>query len=264
MPDSLLSLNDVSLQFGTKSILEHVSLSIKRGEITTLIGPNGAGKSSLVRVALGLQKPTKGKVVRQTGLRLGYMPQKLVIDDSLPLTVLRFLQLAYRSSKADALSILAMVEGQHLAGQAIQKLSGGEFQRVLLARAILRKPQLLILDEPVQGVDMSGQRELYRLIKQVRDELHCGVLMVSHDLHLVMKQTDHVVCLNRNICCAGLPENISSHPAYLQLFGQAEESELAIYTHHHDHQHGLSGDSCLSDENSTCSDENHQHQGDPK
>ena len=261
MPEPLLSLNNVSLHFDEKSILEHVSLAIRKGEITTLIGPNGAGKSSLVRVALGLQKPSQGRVSRQSGLRLGYMPQKLVIDDSLPLTVMRFLQLAYRSDKKDALKTLALVEGQHLARQAIQKLSGGEFQRVLLARAILRKPQLLVLDEPVQGVDMSGQRELYRLIKQVRDELHCGVLMVSHDLHLVMKQSDHVVCLNRHICCAGLPENISNHPAYLQLFGQPEENELAIYTHHHDHQHGLSGDSCLSD-NGSCSDENHQHEGD--
>ncbi|MBL4609030.1 MAG: zinc ABC transporter ATP-binding protein ZnuC [Pseudomonadales bacterium] len=256
MPDSLLRLNDMSLHFGEKSVLEHVSLSLKRGEITTLIGPNGAGKSSLVRIALGLLKPSSGEVIRQTGLRLGYMPQKLVIDDSLPLTVLRFLQLAHRSNKSTALNILSMVEGQHLAKQAVQKLSGGEFQRVLLARAILRKPDLLVLDEPVQGVDMSGQRELYRLITRVRDEFNCGVLMVSHDLHLVMKQTDHVICLNRHVCCAGLPENISNHPAYLQLFGQPEESELAIYTHHHDHQHGLSGDAC--------SDDSHEHDGEEK
>jgi zinc transport system ATP-binding protein len=196
-------------------------------------------------------------VVRQHALRFGYMPQKLVIDDSLPLTVLRFLQLAHRSKKAEALNTLAMVEGEHLASQAVQKLSGGEFQRVLLARAILRKPDLLVLDEPVQGVDMSGQRDLYRLITQVRDEFHCGVLMVSHDLHLVMKQTDHVICLNRHVCCAGLPENISNHPAYLQLFGQPEESELAVYTHHHDHQHDLSGEACSPANN-------HSHGGEEK
>ncbi len=257
MPDSLLRLEDVSLNFGDKPILEHVSLSLERGEITTLIGPNGAGKSSLVRIALGLLKPSQGLLVRQNALRFGYMPQKLLIDDSLPLTVLRFLQLAHRSNKSEALRTLAMVEGEHLAGQAVQKLSGGEFQRVLLARAILRKPDLLVLDEPVQGVDMSGQRELYRLITQVRNEFHCGVLMVSHDLHLVMKQTDHVICLNRHVCCAGLPESISTHPAYLQLFGQPEESELAVYTHHHDHQHGLSGEPCSS-ENS------HSHAGEKK
>lgn len=248
MPDSLLRLEDVSLNFGTKPILEHVSLSLEKGEITTLIGPNGAGKSSLVRIALGLLKPSQGLRVHQNNLRFGYMPQKLVIDDSLPLTVLRFLQLAHRSNKNEALRTLAMVEGEHLARQAVQKLSGGEFQRVLLARAILRKPDLLVLDEPVQGVDMSGQRELYRLITQVRDEFDCGVLMISHDLHLVMKQTDHVICLNRHVCCAGLPESISTHPAYLQLFGQPEESELAVYTHHHDHQHSLSGEPCLSEE----------------
>lgn len=257
MPDSLLRLEDVSLNYGAKPILEHVSLSLERGEITTLIGPNGAGKSSLVRIALGLLKPSQGLLVREKALRFGYMPQKLVIDGSLPLTVLRFLQLAHRSNKTEALRTLAMVEGEHLAGQAVQKLSGGEFQRVLLARAILRKPDLLVLDEPVQGVDMSGQRELYRLITQVRDEFHCGVLMVSHDLHLVMKQTDHVICLNRHVCCAGLPESISTHPAYLQLFGQPEESELAVYTHHHDHQHGLSGESCSSEES-------HSHAGEEK
>ena len=245
MSDCLLSLHDISLSLGEKQILSQVNLSIHEGEIITLIGPNGAGKSTLVRVALNLLKASSGEVRRRPGLRLGYMPQKLTIDNSLPLTVLRFLQLAYaHTNKEEALAALTRFECEHLAHQAIQKLSGGEFQRVLLARTVLRQPQLLVLDEPVQGVDMNGQRELYRLIRQVRDETHCAVLMVSHDLHLVMKSTDHVICLNTHVCCAGHPDNISHHPAYLKLFGQPDESELAIYTHHHDHHHDLSGEAC--------------------
>ena len=242
MPETLLTLEKASLQLGQKQILEKIDLSLKQGEITTLIGPNGAGKSSLARIVLGLIKPSSGKIIRQAKLRLGYMPQKLNIDPSFPLTVLRFLLLAQHTSKTQALATLARVDGQHLAGQAIQVLSGGEFQRVLLARAILRKPELLVLDEPVQGVDMNGQRELYQLITRVRDEYNCAVLMISHDLHLVMKNTDQVVCLNKHVCCAGHPEKVSQHPAYLQLFGEPIDDELAIYTHHHDHQHDLSGE----------------------
>lgn len=245
MKSCLLSLRNIDLDLGGKTILSQINLDIHAGEITTLIGPNGAGKSSLVRVALGLLKANKGEVKRQAGLRLGYMPQKLVIENNLPLTVLRFMQLAYtRTSKEEALSALRRFECHHLAERAIQKLSGGEFQRVLLARTVLQQPQLLVLDEPVQGVDINGQRELYRLIRQVRDETQCAVLMVSHDLHLVMKSTDHVVCLNTHVCCAGHPDNISQHPAYLKLFAPAADNELALYTHHHDHHHDLSGETC--------------------
>ena len=242
MPETLLALEKVSLQLGQKQILEQVDLSLKQGEITTLIGPNGAGKSSLARIVLGLVKPSSGKINRRAKLRLGYMPQKLNIDPSFPLTVLRFLLLAQHTSKAQALATLKQVDGQHLAKQPIQVLSGGEFQRVLLARAILRKPELLVLDEPVQGVDMNGQRALYPLITRVRDEFNCAVLMISHDLHLVMKNTDQVVCLNKHVCCAGHPDNVTQHPAYLKLFGEPVDDELAIYTHHHDHQHDLSGE----------------------
>lgn len=252
MKNPLLSLHNIDLTLSGKTILSQINLDLHAGEITTLIGPNGAGKSSLVRIALGLIKASKGKITRQSGLRLGYMPQKLVIENNLPLSVLRFMQLAYaRTSKDEALAALQRFECSHLAEHPIQKLSGGEFQRVLLARTILREPQLLVLDEPAQGVDINGQRELYRLIKQVRDETQCAVLMVSHDLHLVMKSTDHVICLNTHICCAGHPDNISQHPAYLNLFGSSIEDELAVYTHHHDHHHDLSGEA-----HSHCMDHN--------
>lgn len=232
--------------FNTKqrNILSKVNLKVRPGEVVTLIGPNGAGKTSLVKILLGLQKPSDGRVNRPSNLVIGYMPQKLHLDNSLPLSVSRFLQLGQSRSldRSTVLATLERVRASKLIDQPLANLSGGETQRVLLARALLRKPQLLVLDEPAQGVDVSGQTELYRLIDQIRQELNCGVLMVSHDLHLVMANTDTVVCLNQHVCCHGHPESVSEHPEYLALFGEQDSSDLAIYTHHHDHDHNLHGD----------------------
>jgi zinc transport system ATP-binding protein len=228
----LIRAEGVSLKAGKRELLHNVSLSIHAGEIVTLIGPNGAGKTSLVRVLLGLRANTGGKVIRQPKLRIGYMPQKLVVNSLLPLTVRHFLALT-ESRRGDLEYALQRCGVEHLLEHSLHDLSGGELQRVLLARALLRKPQLLALDEPVQGVDINGQDQLYRLIGDLRDELGCGVLMVSHDLHLVMAATDYVVCLNQRICCNGRPESVSAHPAYLALFGNRAEN-LAAYTHRHD------------------------------
>jgi zinc transport system ATP-binding protein len=219
----------------------HVSV----GEIVTIIGPNGAGKSSLLKILLGLEKHDSGALQTNASLRVGYMPQQLQLSPHLPLTVSRFLALA-KASKNEIGIAAETVAISSLLNQPMQNLSGGEQQRVLLARAILRKPNLLVLDEPVQGVDIAGQAALYRLIGQLRDQLNCGVLMVSHDLHLVMAATDTVVCLNQHICCKGHPDIVSAHPAYLELFGQPLDSALALYTHHHDHTHEH-GDSCSHD-----------------
>ncbi|HBX56779.1 zinc ABC transporter ATP-binding protein ZnuC [Pseudomonas sp. UBA2684] len=240
MSAALIRLDGIGVRFGGQAVLQDVQLSVKPGEIVTLIGPNGAGKTTLVRAVLGLLKPDSGSVWRKPKLRVGYMPQKLHVDATLPLSVLRFLRLVPGVTRSAVQVALAEVGAEQVIDSPLQSISGGELQRVLLARALLREPQLLVLDEPVQGVDVSGQAELYRLITQLRDRHGCGVLMVSHDLHLVMSTTDQVVCLNRHVCCSGHPEQVSFDPAFVELFGQDAKS-LAIYTHHHDHEHDLHG-----------------------
>ena len=243
MSDALIRLKDVSVTRAGQSVLDHVQLSVSAGEIVTLIGPNGAGKTTLVRAVLGLLKPDAGDVWRKPRLRVGYMPQKLQVDATLPLSVLRFLRLVPGVDRQTAFAALGEVGAEKVIDSPLQGISGGEMQRVLLARALLRQPELLVLDEPVQGVDVAGQAELYALITQLRNRHQCGVLMVSHDLHLVMSTTDQVVCLNRHVCCSGHPEQVSNDPAFVELFGQNAPS-LAIYHHHHDHAHGLHGEVC--------------------
>ncbi len=241
MSEPLLDLRGVSLRLHGNTVLDSVNLRVSAGEIVTLIGPNGAGKTSLVRVVLGLIRADGGSVTRRPRLRVGYMPQKLHIDATLPLTVFRFLMLSPRARRDAVLEALDEVGASHLLNNPLQQVSGGELQRILLARALLRRPHLLVLDEPVQGVDVNGQIELYQLITRLRDRYGCGVLMVSHDLHLVMSTTNTVVCLNRHVCCSGHPEHVSLDPAFVALFGE-QASALAVYNHHHDHAHDLHGE----------------------
>jgi len=239
----LVEAKGVEVAFGGHTVLSGGDVSVRKGEIVTLIGPNGAGKTTLVRVMLGLIKPSVGTVTRKKGLSIGYMPQRLSIDPALPITVKRFLALgAPRSLQThDFETVLDEVGASHVMAQPMQGISGGEMQRVLLARAMLRKPDLLVLDEPVQGVDLTGQAELYRLVQNIREQHRVGVLMVSHDLHVVMAQTDHVICLNRHVCCAGHPHAVSRHPEFVALFGDEVAETLAVYAHHHDHEHALDG-----------------------
>jgi len=234
-PPPLLELSGVGVAFGRRVALSDVSLAVAPGEIVTVIGPNGAGKTTLLRVALGLQTPQSGRVERRPGLRVGYLPQRLAIDETLPLSVRRFLSLV-PGGRRRLEPALALVGAPHVLDLPVQTLSGGEMQRVLLARALLREPELLVLDEPVQGVDIGGQAELFALIRRIRDQQRCGVLLVSHDLHLVMAATDRVVCLNHHVCCSGHPETVSRDPAYRALFGAAIDG-FALYAHHHDHRH---------------------------
>ncbi len=243
MPDAdvLVAAQGLGFHRGGQRLLEGVDLAVGPGEIVTLIGPNGAGKTTLVRLLLGLERPDGGRVTRRPGLRVGYLPQRLQVDPVLPLDVSRLLTLTRRADRAAQRAALAEVGVAHLLHSPVQRLSGGELQRVLLARALLADPELLVLDEPTTGIDFNGQAELYRLIARLRDRRGCAVLMVSHDLHLVMAATDRVVCLNRHVCCQGEPESVRIHPEYLALFGPRVAANLAIYAHHHDHAHDLSG-----------------------
>lgn len=241
----LLSLTDISLSRGSRTVLDKVNLTLHPSEILTLVGPNGAGKTCLVRIALGLLKADSGQREAAEHLVIGYVPQKLGLNHSLPISVERFLQLS--PGKPDARQLanaLAETGALTVLKSPLGRLSGGELQRVLLARALLRNPNLLVLDEPAQGVDVGGQEALYNLIGKVRDERGCAVLMVSHDLHLVMAATDRVLCLNRHVCCEGHPESVSAHPEYKKLFGEQRIKGLAVYSHHHDHHHNNHGDVC--------------------
>ena len=237
----LAEASGVDVAFGGRQVLAGVELAVHEGEIVTLIGPNGAGKSTLVRVVLGLLRPLRGSVFLRAGTRIGYMPQHVAIDRTLPLTVRRFVSLSGAPARATLLAALDEVGAARVIDSPVQDISGGEFRRVLLARALLREPDLLVLDEPVQGVDVTGQAELFELISEIRRRRGCGVLMVSHDLHLVMAATDQVVCLNSHVCCTGHPEAVSRHPAYLALFGPRVAAELALYAHRHDHRHDAAG-----------------------
>jgi len=238
--DLLIDAQEISVHRDGRNILDRVTLQVHIGEIVTLIGPNGAGKSTLLKVILGLTSFQHGKVVRRAGLSVGYMPQRLHLNPLLPLTVKRFLTLARKLPEKRIRQALEETGAADLIDQPMDNLSGGETQRVLLARAMLADPELLILDEPVQGVDVTGQDELYRLISTIRRRHDCGILMVSHDLHLVMSSTDRVVCLNHHVCCAGHPERIRQDPSYVALFGR--NAVVMPYSHHHDHRHDIHND----------------------
>jgi zinc transport system ATP-binding protein len=235
--ETLITLENAGVRRGGRVLVQGVDLTIARGEIVTLIGPNGSGKSTTAKLATGVLKPTMGSVTRKPGLRIGYVPQKLTIDWTLPLTVDRLMTLTGRHAPGDIEAALEAVGAGRLRRAAVQELSGGEFQRVLFARAMIRKPDLLVLDEPVQGVDFSGEVALYELVRRIRDTTQAGILMISHDLHVVMAETDTVICLNGHVCCRGTPSAVKRSPEYLRLFGERAAHTLAIYEHHHDHEH---------------------------
>jgi zinc transport system ATP-binding protein len=234
-PDILLAAEGLNKSFGNAHVIHNVSLNLQAGNIVTVIGPNGSGKTTLLKLLLGLETPDSGSITRAPGLRIGYMPQRLSVDPILPVTVEWFLKL---SANGHAIAAIADETGiADLLQCKLQSLSGGEMQRVLLARALLCQPDLLVLDEPAQGVDVNGQASLYDLISKVSKKHNTSVLMVSHDLHLVMSSTNHVICLNHHICCSGHPHSVQGDPAFIELFGSHVAKSLAVYTHHHDHSH---------------------------
>lgn len=235
--ESLIKMQDVGISIAKRTILQDINLTLSAGEIITIIGPNGAGKSTLVKLLLKLLPPSNGVVEHQPGLKIGYVPQRFHLDSLMPMTVERLLSFTRKASSqfVDKLSIKPLLKHQ------VSELSGGELQRVLLARALNSQPHLLVLDEPTQGVDFSGQSDFYQLITDISQSEQCAVLLISHDLHVVMAGTHRVICLNRHICCSGKPDAVSNHPAYLSLFGPSTSQKLAIYPHRHDHAHDLDG-----------------------
>ena len=238
----LIDVDNLTVRQRGRTLIENVSLQVRRGEIVTLIGPNGSGKSTTIKAVLGIIKANTGRVTKAPDLKIGYVPQKLEINWSMPLTVTRFMRLTESHSQQTIESALATTGVEHLAKRELTVLSGGEFQRVLIARAMASQPDLLVLDEPVQGVDFNADLEIYQLVARLRDEHQCGVLLVSHDLHIVMAETDTVVCLNGHVCCSGSPKTVTNSDQFQNLFGMRGAEALAVYKHHHDHSHGPDGE----------------------
>ena len=236
----LLKVENVGISVNGKSLVRGVSLEVKKGEIVTLIGPNGSGKSTTAKIALGIYKKIDGKVKTYTD-KIGYVPQKISIDWTLPIRVLDFMNLTEELTQDQINSALNLTGVEHLKDKSLSNLSGGEFQRVLIARAISKQPELLVLDEPVQGVDFKGEIALYRLIKEISEKMKCGILLISHDLHVVMSATDFVVCLNGHVCCSGTPHVVVKDNKYKELFGDRASNILSLYEHKHDHTHSQDG-----------------------
>ena len=240
-PKALLSGRNITIVKSGRTLLSGIDIALQPAEIVTVIGPNGAGKTTLVRALLGLETLASGEVRRKPGLVVGYVPQRFDIDRTIPLTAARFLNLGLRKSADEIAAALNEVGATRVIQSQVAELSGGELQRVVLARALLRSPQLLVLDEPARGVDHIGEADLYALISRLRDTRKLGVLLISHDLHIVMASADRVVCINHHVCCSGRPETVAQHPEYARLFGPEAARAFAVYTHHHDHTHDLTG-----------------------
>ena len=240
----LISLNSVTIGYDNKIVLRDVDLTVKRGEIITIVGPNGSGKTSMMRALIGALVPKTGSVSRSKSLRVGYVPQKLNVDHSFPITVRRFLSVPTRASVEQISEAAVLVGILDILDQQIATLSGGQFQRALVARAIIDTPDLLLLDEPTQGLDQNGAARFYQLIAELKANLDCAIVLVSHDLHVVMSASDRVICLNGHICCEGTPSVVSSAPEYRALFGTDTQGALALYQHQHDHVHD---ETCLHD-----------------
>ena len=239
--DYLVKLENAGIYKSSKWLVRGVSLEVSKGQIVTLIGPNGSGKTTTAKMVLNILRSDEGSVKRNTN-RVAYVPQKVNVDWTLPLRVFDFMKITGDMSKLEMIENLKLTGVEDLIYADLKNLSGGEFQRVLIARAIAKKPELLVLDEPVQGVDYTGEIALYELIKKISDELKCGILLISHDLHTVMSATDHVVCLNGHVCCSGSPIDVASNHEYKALFGEQASKTLALYEHNHDHVHSNDGE----------------------
>ncbi|MDC0625088.1 metal ABC transporter ATP-binding protein [Alphaproteobacteria bacterium] len=236
----LVKLENAGVQRISKWLVKGISFEISQGQIVTLIGPNGSGKTTTAKMILNIMNSDEGQITRNTD-KMAYVPQKINIDWTMPLRVIDFMKITNNLNNNQVIESLTTTGVDKLLYNQIHNLSGGEFQRVLIARAIAKKPDLLVLDEPVQGVDYNGEIALYKLIKKISINLNCGILLISHDMHFVMSTTDHVVCLNGHICCSGTPSSVVKNPEYIKLFGEHNSETLSYYQHHHDHSHDNDG-----------------------
>lgn len=230
---NVIELKDISLKIGSQTIIERISLQLKKGKITTLIGPNGGGKTSIARILLGILKPNTGQVIKHGEMKIGYMPQKISIDKTIPLSARDFILLSTKKVQLDE-NLVKRLNLEQILNRQVHDLSGGQMQKILFLRALINKPEVLVLDEPTQYMDIAAIEDFYKIIEEIRKEENCAILLISHDLHMVMQKTDIVICINHHVCCQGSPEDINKHPEYLSLFG---ERNLAVYHHHHDHKH---------------------------
>ena len=235
--EPLVAGTGIGVRHGNQTILHDVDISVNRSEIVTLIGPNGSGKSTTAKMALGILKPDEGSNTIKSNIKISYVPQKISIDWSLPLRVIDFMNIIEKFTTSEIEEALSLTGIKNLIFRDVRNLSGGEFQRLLMARAIAKNPDFLVLDEPVQGVDYPGEIALYKTIQEIVKNINCGILLISHNLHVVMSQTDHVICLNGHVCCSGAPKSIVKEPEYIKLFGKNIDPTLAFYQHEHDHQH---------------------------
>ena len=236
----LVKLENAGVQRISKWLVKGISFEISQGQIVTLIGPNGSGKTTTAKMILNIMNSDEGQITRNTD-KMAYVPQKINIDWTMPLRVIDFMKITNNLNNNQVIESLTTTGVDKLLYNQIHNLSGGEFQRVLIARAIATKPDLLVLDEPVQGVDFNGEIALYNLIKKISVTLNCGILLISHDMHFVMSTTDHVICLNGHICCSGNPSSIVKNPEYIKLFGEHNSETLSYYQHQHDHSHDNDG-----------------------
>ncbi|CAL4321530.1 ATP-binding cassette domain-containing protein [Buchnera aphidicola] len=235
----MIKIKNIYFRRYKTNILKNISFSLEKNEIITLIGPNGAGKSTLIKIILKLEQPTSGKVIYSHKKRIGYIPQNFCFNTPFPITVYRFMKLINPYTDNQILFSLEQLGAKKLIYRNLNNLSGGEIQKVLLAYAFLNKPEFLVLDEPTQGLDISGQMKLYNLINQIKKYLQCTILIVSHDLNFVMRKTNKVICLNKHICCSGTPESISQDRRFIKIFGKLESQRFSFYNHHHNHQHNF-------------------------
>ncbi len=236
----LIEISKLEVKYGSKKVLQNINLSLNANEIVTIVGPNGSGKTTLFKAIIGSVPLSKGKISIKPNLRIGYVPQQLKVDQTLPITVERFLKLATRNNN-DIEKMIAFFGSENIFREQINSLSGGQMQRVLLARALVNKPEILLLDEATRGLDQPGISAFYRKIENISKETNCAVLMISHDLHVVMRASDRVICVNGHICCQGTPENVATSPEYQTLFGSNIDGSFALYRHKHDHNHDVMG-----------------------
>lgn len=233
----IAKLENIALTINHKTILSNINIELKKGQITTLIGPNGGGKTSIAKILLGLIKPSQGRVIKDSKLKIGYMPQKIEIEKTIPLTTKDFLLLFCKNNKFDDFlnNLIEKLNLSKILNQQIHELSGGQLQKVLFLRSMLQQPDLMVLDEPTQYMDVNATQDFYQIVDETRKAKKCAILLISHDLHMVMQKTDIIFCVNHHICCHGSAESVNEHPEYISLFGK--KNQLAIYQHHHDHKH---------------------------